>query len=124
MSQFDSFLVAADGIVDQVFADTERFDFQPMVDVPNAMPEDDPDRTAVADIVAIFDDQGFVIRRGEFPDRSTTEPQIIVQVQYVPQGVQIGDRWTRKKDRSIWAVTAVNPDGLNRLVLSLIEVIS
>lgn len=125
MSIFDNLLVAMDTVVDSVFADSEKFDFTPMTDVPNSDPEPDPDRSALTDIIAIFDDQASVLQPTEMgPARATTQPQIIVQLQYVPQGVQVGDRFTRKKDGQIYAVTDKQPDGLNRLVLPVIEVIA
>ncbi|MCI0554739.1 MAG: hypothetical protein L0287_27650 [Anaerolineae bacterium] len=128
-SVFETILNVGDKVVDTVFADEEKFDFFPKVRRPvDGKVTADPDRDEKEDVIAIFDDQQMTVLTGSAgsqasnppPIRSSTTPQIIVMTEYLPQGVRVGDQFTRKKNDKVYQVTNIMPDGLQRYFLDVV----
>jgi len=115
----ESFAVASQGI-DQVFA--ECWEYIPMAsDDTNARKVPDPER-APTTVFAVFLDpyarafSGVTLKQGvkaETPGHASSRPQFDVENCQMPYAIREGDRVERQRDRTLWTIAEVRPDGIN-----------
>jgi hypothetical protein len=127
VTQFERLLASAEAAVDRVNA--EPFGFQPMRENVNGRAGADPARPPRR-VQAIFTDLGFRLEDGArggggnrpMLERSSSGPVISVRESELPEGVRRLDRLTRERTGAVYEVKGVDPDGLGRTMLRVVEV--
>lgn len=121
-SQFSGLWLQSQAIFDTVFGET--FDFEPRIEVRNALSAPDPSRSAIVDVVGMpVSDGNDIIVGTHGLGRIEELTRISFQLTKFPQGIQRFDQLRRKWNGRLYEVeSGTTPEAIYRILVRVKEI--